>query len=119
MGLFDVSLLGAFVAACEQQHEHVAARGEVDAVSGSDVEPHLADRASHGFDVAERPAGELAGVEPGLDGGFRLAVPEFLEPLAVFGGLLDFHTLIVSHRLHYVKPGGRWNPSPTPESPVC
>ena len=69
MGLSDVGLLGAFVAACE-----------------------------------------LAGIEPGLDGGLRFVVPEFLEPLAVFGGLLDFYTSIVSYRLHHVKPNGRWSP---------
>lgn len=110
MGLSDVGLLGAFVAACEQQHEHVALHGEVDAVSGPGVEPHLADRASHGFDVAEWPACELAGIEPGLDGGLRFVVSEFLEPLAVFGGLLDFRTSIVSYRLHHVKPNGCWSP---------
>ena len=79
MGLSDVGLLGAFVAACEQQHEHVALHGEVDAVSGPGVEPHLADRASHGFDVAEWPACELAelGIAADAERVFLLAkIPE-------------------------------------------
>lgn len=74
-GPVDVLGLRAFVAAREQQHDHVSLLREVDAVAGAEVEPQLADPVPDGVDVAHGSAGRLAQTNPRVDPRLGLPVP--------------------------------------------
>src|SRR5258705_3484290 len=44
-----ITVLGPLVAAAQQNHDDVAAPGEIDAVAGTVIDPHFRHTAAHGF----------------------------------------------------------------------
>src|SRR6185312_2274198 len=56
LGRLDVDTLGALVAACQHHHEHRATLHEVHPITGSVVDPQLADSAAYRLDVAIVPS---------------------------------------------------------------
>src|SRR5215471_8886365 len=116
LGVPDVTVLRALVAAAEQYDNVRAAVYEVDAVSGSVVDPQLRNARPNGTHVAGVPQREAP--DPDVDPSDGGTVAQALKPLGKRRGLPDLdHLCNLIHKCVFVEPdepiSGEW---PAPES---
>jgi hypothetical protein len=98
----DVSVLGVFVSAGEQDYQRLPSLRKVNPIAGTAVDPQLRNAFSNRLDVAwisERKAAD-ANVDPRSGA----SITQFRKPLAIFLGLTNLdHRLIVSRRIQRGK----------------
>ncbi len=98
MGSLDVPFLGRLVAAGEHDYQQIAAAGEIEPVTGSNVDSQLGYRAANGSPVTEVPCFRQA--EPGSDANLGSLVGQIIQPGLKFLGLENcIHCGSVSERI--------------------
>jgi hypothetical protein len=86
-GLFDISILSAFVAATEQHGDDRSALLVVHSIARAIIDPHLADASADWLHIARITVGQP--VNPRENPCARLRVPQAGQPAIERRGFLD------------------------------
>src|SRR5262245_35609550 len=94
VGGFNVPVLRSLVAAAEEDDQLLPATGEVEAITGAEVDLQFGNASADRAGVAEQAGFDAGDADP--DDRLGLAVLEAAEPLRELRGLLRFHTSLLS-----------------------